>query len=71
MCVKKTKCSPCIIVHGCAWSIPNPFFEAYFAGVQEAGKPSIDFALSTFVAENMAKYPNFFCSSALCLKLAE
>ena len=38
MDAKKTKCSPCIIVHGGAWSIPNPFLEAYYEGVQDAAK---------------------------------
>ena len=35
---KKSKFSPCIIVHAGAWSLPNPFCEAYYAGIQEAAK---------------------------------
>ena len=38
MDAKKTKCSPCIIVHGGAWSVPAVFLEAYYAGIQAAAK---------------------------------
>ena len=32
------KRSPCIIVHGGAWSIPDIFLEPVYAGIQEAVK---------------------------------
>ena len=53
---RKRKYSPCIIVHGGAWSIPDVFLDAYYAGIQKAVKAgfealknvSIEFYCSTY-----------------------
>lgn len=55
---KKSQHFPCIIVHGGAWSIPNPFLEKYYAGIQQAAKAGYGILKNVSIQ---------FCDNITCL----